>query len=532
MARRRNGARAVAVAVLAMTIVGCSPAPSITPSPGSSSASAPVAPTTALATASMSPSSASPTAPAVSTPSSLPAPAPSPSPSAAAGWPFRTTTAVQDVLFLDDGRVAVNAIDTASQSLSVAMLLPDGSMAAGWPWQPSPDEASLADVVPGPAGSLYVLGRAGPLSSPDDWKETLHRLAADGTEMAGFPVTMPAVSYCALMASPSGSAVVACQQDATTTVSSPATTVALVRPDGTSPAGWPVRVADGATPVGFLHDGGLVLRVDTNTAMRVAVLDASGRLAAGWQRPAFGGISDVSVDPAGRVRVVSRDFQDGECGAPIRTTYAVLGSNGRPAAGWPVSISGWGSGPVIRSDGSMVIATSGGRVLAYSLDGRRLAGWTSSVPVAAGCFGGSTPVSAGTDGQLVLSYQRATLVTSGGRIAGGWPTSVPGTVAIDCPTCTPGPAAPIPPVVGRTGIYVAAYGPRTTDGASGAPRVAVFRRGGGLPASQQVIGASGNEVAWLRMAPDGRVFALLTHDDGATAGSTLVLVARDRPVGS
>jgi hypothetical protein len=46
------------------------------------------------------------------------------------------------------------------------------------------------------------------------------------------------------------------------------------------------------------------------------------------------------------------------------------------------------------------------------------------------------------------------------------------------------------------------------------------------------LGAAGDEVAWLRMAPDGRVFALVTHDGGPTAGSTLVLVARDRPVGA
>ncbi len=203
---------------------------------------------------------------------------------------------------------------------------------------------------------------------------------------------------------------------------------------------------------------------------------------------------------------------------------------GRPAAGWPVTVAGWGSGPLVRADGSMVIATSGGRVFAYSLAGRRLAGWTGNVPVASGCYEGATPVSAGADGQVVVSYQRATLVSSMGRVVHGWPTAVPGTIAITCPSCTPGPGAPILPVVGQAGIYVAAYGPRTAAGARGAPGVVVMGRSG-RPMAQTVIGNPGDEVAWLSMAPDGRVWALVTSDDGATVRSTLVLVARDRPVG-
>ncbi len=449
---------------------------------------------------------------------------------AAGGWPYLVEMGVRDVAFAGDGRVVINELGLDNETMRVVTLLPDGAVAPGWPWQPASAEASIGDIALGPEGSVYVIGRAGPLPSPDEWKQALHRLDATGREMPGFPVTMPAVSSCGLAVDPNGDAVVACQVDPTTTSTPPETIVTVVRPDGGTAVGWPANVPGGASIAGFVAGGRIVLAVYGETTTHVAALDADGTPVSGWQQPGFGDLSDTTIDQAGRVRVVSHTSQGGECGAPIRTTYAVLGSDGRPAPGWPVSVAGWGSAPLVRADGSMVVATTTGSVLAFGLDGHRLGGWTSSVPVAVGCFAGSTPVAVGGAGQVVLSYDRATLVSARGAITSGWPIKVPGTVAINCPTCTPGPAAPVLPAADGSRIYIGAYGP-SVGGVRGSPHVVVVDPRGRVVA-QTVIGTPGDELAWLRVA-DGRVWALLTRDTGGVGGTaTLVLVADSGSSGS
>lgn len=231
--------------------------------------------------------------------------------------------------------------------------------------------------------------------------------------------------------------------------------------------------------------------------------------------------------------MTARRWLQGECAPAASTEYAVLGIGGRVLAGWPQRIAGWGSDPVVRADGSMIVAASGGRTLAWSLAGRRLAGWpTRGVDVDSGCYAGSTPVATGAGGVVVLGSRNATLFGAAGAIRPGWPIRVPYTVAISCPGCTPGPAAPVLPVVGASGIYVGAYEGRAASSDPGRPRVVVLDRAGRRPAgAQRVIGAAGDEIGWLSIAPDGRVWAVvgISQQDGIE--STLVLVAQDQPIG-
>jgi hypothetical protein len=74
-------------------------------------------------------------------------------------------------------------------------------------------------------------------------------------------------------------------------------------------------------------------------------------------------------------------------------------------------------------------------------------------------------------------------------------------------------------------VYVAAYG-------NDRPRVVTLSRDGSLVAGgQRVAGETGEEIGWIRIAPAGRVWMLLTqHVDDSTT-SRLVPVAEGTALG-
>lgn len=81
------------------------------------------------------------------------------------------------------------------------------------------------------------------------------------------------------------------------------------------------------------------------------------------------------------------------------------------------------------------------------------------------------------------------------------------------PTCTPGPAGPLLPAVHEGDVFVAVYGPPQGATLLGTARiVGLNARGKALTSFPARIGATGDEVAWLDTAPDGRIWALLWTD--------------------
>ena len=166
----------------------------------------------------------------------------------------------------------------------------------------------------------------------------------------------------------------------------------------------------------------------------------------------------MAIDGGGRIHVTSHDWSEGQCGPAIRTTYTVLRRDGTKVPGWPVTLRGWASEPLVADDGSMTILTRNGRAIRYGRSGKVVGGWpVTGVGVSVGCYSGSVPVSAGKDGVVVVGDGQATRLTNGGRLARGWPVDLPYKPAITCPSCTPGPAGPLAPAIGDRGIYVAGY---------------------------------------------------------------------------
>jgi hypothetical protein len=475
---------------------------------------------------------ATPTAvpPATASPIASPWPSGSlaPSGSPSAGTPkartYGATGEIGDVRFAPDGRIVLVERDWVANVSRVVALDQYGSVLPGWPWTQGDTGNPIAMAELGPDGSVYVAVR-GAVGSPQTYTWTLHRLDAEARELAGFPVALPDVPFCGLAVGPDGTAYLICEGvDATTAAG--VTSVRAIRPDGSTANGWPVVLHGGGTIDGFRPDGAVVITTVDERGWRIAVIRPDGTSAPGWPRGAPVGGS-VVIDGGGRIHVTSHAWSEGQCGPATRTTYTVLRKDGTRVPGWPVTLRGWASEPLVADDGSMTVLTRNGRAIRYSRSGKVVGGWpVTGVGVSVGCYSGSVPVSAGKDGVVVVGDGQATRLTNTGRIARGWPVDLPYKPAITCPSCTPGPAGPLAPAIGERGIYVAGY-------RRDRPRLMVLARDGSLPKGRQKsIGKTGDDVEWVRIAPTGRVWMLLSRWSNETQSTSglLVPIAADRPL--
>ena len=503
--RRRS--RLLPILATAVLLAGCDSTLPATPNP-----STPAQPSPAVTTApSAKPSASPPVAPSAPA-SPTPSPAATPTtPPQAGEWPYRTPREITQTLFPADGRVVVVERDFDAERSAVVVLDAQGKPVDGWPW--SIDTGNpIAVAALGPENSIYVAQRGtGTGGSDYSWK--LHRLSSAAAEQPGFPIDLPPVSFCALDASSSGVAYVTCEsEDADGRVAG--TVFSAVSPDGASPFAAPVRLGRSATLAGFGPDGLPILAIDApgRTVVRALAADGTTR----WSTRAIAG--SAFVDPQGRVRVTRQDFGEDACGTPLRTTYDLIGADGRHASGWPVVLRGWASGPEVLDDGSMIAATASGQAFRYSLRGRVASGWPVRVDVSFSCYDGTQPVA--TAGRLVVVG--GTRVTElGPHGATAWSTNPPGTIAIVCPGCTPGGAAPITPVLTQRSTYVGTYD------AQGRPRVAVLGRVGAV-GRRPIVGGKFDELLWLAGAPTGRIWAVTTRQRETTT-SRLSLVGQEAP---
>ena len=392
-------------------------------------------------------------------PSASVAPSASPSAGAPKARTYRATGEIGDVRFAPDGRIVLVERDWAANVSRVVALDPYGNVLPGWPWTQGDTGDPIAMAELGPEGSVYVAVR-GAQGDPQTYTWTLHRLDAEARELAGFPVALPDVPFCGMAVGPDGTAYLNCErEDATTTAG--VTSVRAVRPDGSTANGWPVVLQGGGTIDGFRPDGALVITTVGERGWQIAVIRPDGTSAPGWPRGTPVGSTWRSTAAAGSTSPATTGPRASAAPRPAPPTPC-CGATGPRFAGWPVTLRGWASEPLVADDGSMTILTMNGRAIRYGRSGKVVDGWpVTGVGVSVGCYSGSVPVSAGKDGIVVVGDGQATRLTNGGRIARGWPVDLPYRPAITCPSCTPGPAGPLAPAIGERGIYVA--GTAATD---------------------------------------------------------------------
>jgi hypothetical protein len=506
--------------LLAGCAAGATPTPPPTPMP------------TAMATPTQSPT----LAPTPTQSLATPAPPASPSSAPQSHWPYTSSSGITDALFGEDGRVVL-----AEGDGRVTVLDGNGSSVPGWPWAPGTTGDGAPRVVFGPDGSLYVAVRVGTEVYPATYTWALHRLDPDGKEMAGFPVDLPPMPSCDLAVN-GADAFVSCQDENEETGN--ATVVTIVQPDGSTRNGWPVRMTGLFNSAGFGPDGRVYLSAwYGEPGGKITALASNGTVVAGWPRKIGGeGEPGVQIDAQGRVRLTSsRDVAQEQCGLPAQTVYTMLQADGSTAPGWPVTVKGWSSEPQLAADGTMVVAAATGKVTAYSSLGVVQDGWpVSKVDVNVECTGGSQPWAAGDGTTVVLGDDHATLLAADGKVASGWPVTLPYGPADSCGfACTPGGSGPMEPAVGERAVYIGAYqgdaGGAGTEGGTNTvqPRVMVVERDGSMPSDAQVpLGKVGDTLSWLRIAPTGRVWALTASTQEDEEAGTLHLVAEDTALGS
>lgn len=375
--------------------------------------------------------------------------APSPAPATASGWPVTLPGPVANVrgpfVTGSDGTVYV------ATAGDVAALGPTG-MKSGWPFAPSGID-QFETPVAGPDGTVYVVGR--PPAGAGNQGELVWALDASSRPLGGWPYQADRVVDALVVASDGTAYVVESGPSGTQVVALDAA--------GQMKPGWPVALPGGPAcggvscgPSGALigADGTLYEQVATSTAnsapIEIVALAPDGSERPGWPVRVPG--EGMALGPDGNV--YAWGVETGAPAAPnlppmhiLRTTYTILGSNGRPLPGWPVTIQGPSSPPAIAPDGSIVVTVGGEkgqpqRVEAIRTDGKVAAGWPYTLPsgveawpyaIGEGSPARLSPPWIAPDGTAYLAVSRSAdpqsegliALGGGGSVQSGWPVWLP-----------------------------------------------------------------------------------------------------------
>ena len=517
--------RLVSLCIAVSLVAACSNAATVSQSPTTSASAE------ASGSASEPPATVRPVAPSPSpSPSHTSAPAATPPPLPSGnGWPFTAQTSQLGIPeFGPDGTIYVDVTavvdDPNRGTVTFARLValdPSGRMRAGWPvelglgWLTGfavGGDGSVAAVVCSAVGA--------PSSMSRDCR--VHRLDPDGREYAGFPVLEPNVSWCdePLIAS-DNTIYVTCAAGDESTIR-----VSAVGAGGKLKPGWPVVLETtlALMDTQLASDGTLYVASTTGRwALRIHALAADGhaRFAATLPEGARYQYRDrlYLVAPDGTLRVwwYEGDVDD-ICVHADRTVFSALGSDGRTLPGWPKTVAGVATAPVLDANGTVYVASAKGgmsegpaSVVAFEGDGDTKVGWPVALAgLRASCPEMSIRLAVSPAGTLNVLEN----VADGGIVLGVDPagSTVPGWTyraeELDwgCPAdCAPeGP--PNPPVFSADGTAYLTTG----EGYSEAPSqiLALDRQGRlrpGWPYPLSVPSTDGS-ITNLTMSPTGLLY--------------------------
>jgi hypothetical protein len=300
------------------------------------------------------------------------------------------------------------------------------------------------------------------------------------------------------------------------------------------------RLTDG-TQYRFSYD-------ETHDKGQIQVFDAHGNLLSDGSTDVWNSMTMGADGTAVAWRRVIAG--QGENAKITQTKLAVIGKNGRPVAGWPLTFQGAVSEPTIGTDGTIYVSlaaygTRSARVLAIGLNGKALAGWPYLLPAGrsprldgSGAPGdpfypvapilgrnGSVYVVADEGsinqyGSFQIKTESIFSIDRNGQLRPGWPAALPGPMfmmQIDpCfDWCGPYFEKPLLATTasGSTLLYV--Y--------SGGRLLAIDDTGGFAPGWSKQIGSHSLEVPfsdwnWWAVTPDGGLAAeeVLKADDGTS----------------
>lgn len=450
---------------------------------------------------------ASPTTTEPATPGT---PVASPEPTTPAGVARPWTYAAGDIRGVAFGRDAVVYLFSwySEAPSQLVALDDDGAILTGWPV-----DLGRSGIGAGPLeladGSVAVL-----TFSYETGVESyaLNRIGPDGKPIDGWPYLFAAGRICSdIQPLATGDVVVACGADE-------GTTLTAIDPNGD--VAWEAATdVPTATDLALAGDG-TIYGTGLGSDGGVAAFDASGAPLAGWP-VRIPDLSGATLTPDGRILAWWRRPVEEICLEAVSTTYLVLDASGTPVDGWPQTLEGYASDPVVGLDGAVHVVTKRNDAFAFDADGTVRAGWPAGVSGRTDrCFGPSTPV-LGPDGTLYVASGgpppggALSAISPAGRAVDGWPFAPVGELAYPCRMgCTPGPAEPSGPIVLDDRAWIATY----PDGDGGTHVEVMALDGAGRPIADSTIQLATQEAS-LMVSPDGRLFAALAGSDSLGEGS-------------
>ena len=371
-ARRYALLRAAGSLALAIFVVGaCGTASTQSPEGPTPSATSPAVtakPTTAPPT---------PTPAGITVEPTTAPPTPTPGP-LAVGWPVG---GVDRPVIGSDGTAYTWMTDADGERV-VAALDTSGAMRPGWPFRVT-SGYDVHGLVVAVDGSLLV--------GIHDAGETgfeLHRVGADGRELAGWPFRPDSARYCeSPVGGVDGAVALFCIRDDGKSAS-----IVVLDATGRVVPGWPAT-RDGGEDLGSSWGAGLQLGPDGSVyALDRADPEEGARLwafaADGSRRPGFPVTLESHwaaflVAPRDRILVgsyIPPDNPKGElCSEARETILTELSRDGTIVPGWPVTVAGFASRPVIAADGTVYYLTRD-RIDARGPDGSARTGWPVAIP--------------------------------------------------------------------------------------------------------------------------------------------------------
>jgi hypothetical protein len=403
------------------------------PSPADSAAASDGVPgaldTTAPASAELSPSIESPGAQPTWSPIAIwtwpPTPKPTPvsGPSySTKGWPIE----------LEDNGIYVSNTELSPDGTLFVDGFPGfdrlGHARSGWL---AADGSHVVPEVFGSDGTSYGIAYSDDqnnLDAPDH----LYAFDSSGKVRAGWPVEIEGGAT--IDAGPSGIVYVFENDYAGLT------TVTVYSPQAKKVAGWSFADEGGDCGEIIRPDGTLYFEYGPSGAGSDCAIRVFGPTGALLSPAPVRGWNGIEQAPDGSIVAWGYDLQPYAANTIAQTRVALIGTDGLPAAGWPVTIEGGASKPSFGADGTMYMTVLGlgtepSRIVAIDPTGAPRAGWPVALPTGYGpmlddendplppVIGDNGTVYAAAVDRNLMGY--VTAFDSTGATVPGWPYQLP-----------------------------------------------------------------------------------------------------------
>ena len=269
-------------------------------------------------------------------------------------------------------------------------------------------------------------------NSPDSPGTQLYGYAPNGKLRAGWPIDVG--DSPSFEAGPGGTLYVISSDGSNMKAT-------VLTPSGKTKASWNIGSDKSGTCGDVIRsDGTLFYAYSTPSAATCSVLvfSPTGKLLSGSPVRGWDGLV---LGPDDTVVAYGRDSEPYDVSVVARTKYAVIGTDGLAAPGWPVYVEGAGSDPAIGPDGSIYVAQLGlgtavSRIFAYDKSGILESGWPVDLPSGYGAFAGGEgdiplPLIVGADGTVYVAATNSDWMGSiialdhSGAVVPGWPYQLP-----------------------------------------------------------------------------------------------------------